>query len=247
LEAVYSPMRSATDRQTWQRWAAFLYFLVDVLYLPLATQVLQVFGCVDLRTAQTTSERLYHLRAEPNLSCSGSDYAHIQGFAIFAVFAYVIGIPAFFFVRIFRERNRLDTTPVRHEIGFLWEPLKRETFFYYIVVLYGRRLLLAVFLTQIPFRSIYMPMAISFLLIASVILSIYVRPFAFPLDQLLDVILTLLALVTFLTSILAGVGQNFFQFSSLSDVLLVMNTIVKVGLVVLFIARFVHKKLTLKE
>ena len=206
-------------------------YLQNVLYLPLATQLLGMLQCDSTPTGAS------FLRAAPYLECSGSRFQAARAFAIVGIFIFVVAYPLLVLARIAHHRAELSTCALRHELGFVWCTVRPPACFWEPLVLLPRRLLLAVILTQLPVRSVYVPVLVFAVLAASIYAHVAWMPYVQTANNRLEIALTSLALVTYLSGILLGVGSKL-RASNLDVLLRYLTSAVKLLLVLLLLVNF---------
>lgn len=189
--------------------SAFMFFNI---YLPLAQSVLQVFNCESL--GDDVSGRSPFLSSAPWVSCESAKYRHLLAAAVVALVLWVILAPLLVVRRLVAAVRGGPSAPgaaaAQDEVGFLllsvenhqrhwwWEP----------AVLHGRKLLVASFVALLPFRSAYVPVAVLITLLVCLLLQAWQRPYRSRLDNALEPLLLLGAVVVYLGSILSSLGAN---------------------------------------
>ena len=58
---------------------------------------------------------------------------YFRNFAGIMIIVYPIGVPAFFFVMLYRYRKRLDEIGIRAQLGFLYDAYTRDMWFFEMV------------------------------------------------------------------------------------------------------------------
>lgn len=99
-------------RVPWQ----MLFFLLFLVYPSLSATILRLYIC-------TTIEGTSYLVADMTVQCHTSTWNLAAGLASPTIVLYPIGIPVFFFVMLYRYRNRLEEAGVRAQLGFLYGTL----------------------------------------------------------------------------------------------------------------------------
>jgi hypothetical protein len=216
-----------------------IIFLTDLLYLPLLSAALMFFQCDNYSEAN-----LSFVRALPAISCHSSEYRGALAASVLVVIALGLAFPAFIFrtLRSYGGGQGLDDAPFRTEFGFLWVALNRDMWWWSIGVGYGRKALLAIFLTQFAFRSIFVPVLVFSLLSGSVLLVVAFKPYRVTWENRLEVAVLSLAAISYLESILSGVGSQYFTQSGFSVLLLVLNTGMKLALAGLLVYQYAVSK-----
>ncbi len=177
-----------------------ILFGVNLLYIPLASYVLEIFHCVDDA-----------LDAAPFISCSSSEYKSMRTVAILGLIGYVLAVPIYFLAGLFPGRHIFkfqlnpDLSPdiPSMDLCFLWQSVKPELYWWRVVVVTNRSFLLAAAVSLLPRMSILIPFAIFLILALSIVLQVLFVPYATRLDNILECNLLITALVTYLVEILA--------------------------------------------
>ena len=133
---------SETLQVLWNRHVSMLLLLTFLVYSSVSSTLFQAFACEDLADGRN------YLRADYRIECDSSRHRGFQVYAGFMVALYAVGIPAFYGVLLFRDRDilrrdwgsRVDTARVT-STSDLWSPYKPSVF-YYEVIECGRRILL---------------------------------------------------------------------------------------------------------
>jgi hypothetical protein len=91
---------------------------------------------------------------------------------------YAIGIPAAVFYMMYREKDRLDTKIVKEKFGFLFNGYKRKYYFWEIIIMYRKVLMIfiSVFMNQIGL--IVQALVMLIVLVVFIQLNNLRRPFA---------------------------------------------------------------------
>ena len=187
-----------------QRFGFAVCFLLDLLYLPLTTAALETFQC-EAPTVEPYEGAPYgagaatirYLRAAPHINCDAQSYRSMVGVAALIFGAFSVAYPlALVFGVVWPHRTRLDRSPYRNELGFLWSTTRQPQYWWWGVGFgYGRKLALALVLTSFRYRSIFVPLSVFVLLSCAVLLSIHAQPYTHRTDNA-DVLLTGLATAT---------------------------------------------------
>lgn len=215
-----------------QRTKLLLFLMLDLAYLPIATRILQIFAC-----DHTTVQGLSFVMAAPYVDCASSRYFALRLAAIFGAIFCIGGVPVLFFLLIWPIRNRLDQSRLRFQLGFAWNTVKRDLF-WWPWVSFGRRLVVAIFVTQFPFGSVLAPLSILALLLAVILVQLLFRPYVVDTDNSVEVALLVAALFSYVASMMAGVGGSYFGqqgVSTLNVALLIVNTAIKAALLLGFL------------
>lgn len=101
------------------QWASRGFFILILTYLQVSTTILEVFKCRQFEPSDSGETRLL-LAADPTIACDDSGYMGLKIAAIFGVFLYPIGVPAFFVLLLWRERKNIHDSVNQKKYGFLF-------------------------------------------------------------------------------------------------------------------------------
>ncbi|CAM9207691.1 unnamed protein product [Laminaria digitata] len=127
----------------WNRHVSMVLLLTFFVYSSVSSTLFKTFACEKLEDGKN------YLRADYRLECDSSKHKAFQVYAGFMIVVYTVGIPAFYGVLLFRDREVLRRG--RADLGEaarvtltsdLWRPYKPSVF-YYEVIECARRVLLA--------------------------------------------------------------------------------------------------------
>ena len=131
---------SAAEAFLKQKHLSTVLFIVFFVYSSVSFIIFQTFACDSLDDGKA------YLRADYSITCYTGTYIAYQAYAIFMVFVYPVGIPAFFTWWLLRNRLEL-AKPERESMSnlqsyrFLWAAYKPACY-YYEVVECARRIVL---------------------------------------------------------------------------------------------------------
>ena len=127
----------------WNKHISMVLLLTFLVYSSVSSVLFMSYACEDLEDGKN------YLRADYRIECDSAKHRAFQVYAGFMVVLYTLGIPAFYGVLLFRDRETLkvdqadqDETARVSSISDLWEPY-RPSRFYYEVIECGRRVSLA--------------------------------------------------------------------------------------------------------
>ena len=127
----------------WNKHLSMVLLLTFFVYSSVSSVLFMSYACEDLEDGKN------YLRADYRIECDSPKHRAFQVYAGFMVVLYTVGIPAFYSVLLFRDREILghgvadqDKTARVSSISELWKPYKPSAF-YYEVVECSRRVLLA--------------------------------------------------------------------------------------------------------
>ena len=101
------------------QWASRGFFILILTYLQVSTTILEVFKCRQFEPSDNGEGRLL-LAADPTVACDGRAYMALKVAAIFGAFLYPIGVPAFFVLLLWRERENIHDSVNQKKYGFLF-------------------------------------------------------------------------------------------------------------------------------
>ena len=127
----------------WNKHVSMGLLLAFLVYSSVSSVLYMSYACEDLEDGKN------YLRADYRIQCDSTKHRGFQVYAGFMIVVYTAGIPAFYGVLLFRDReilrddqaDREDNARVK-STSDLWKPYKPSRF-YYEVIECGRRVLLA--------------------------------------------------------------------------------------------------------
>ncbi len=127
----------------------------------------------------------------------------MYGVAILFLLVYVLGVPIYFLWGLFPGRHvfkfqlNADLSPdmPAMELGFLWQSVKPDLYWWRVIVVTNRSFLLAAAVSLMPRMSILIPFAVFLILALSIVLQVLFVPYATRLDNILECNLLVTALV----------------------------------------------------
>ncbi|CAN0242647.1 unnamed protein product, partial [Scytosiphon promiscuus] len=116
-----------------------LLFLTFLVYSSVSSMVFQTFAC------ETLDDGIEYLRADYSIHCTDAKHVAFEVYAGIMILVYPVGIPLLYAILLYQRRDVLsdagaDKTEAQ-SISSLWEPYRRERY-YYEVVECGRRIML---------------------------------------------------------------------------------------------------------
>lgn len=146
-------------------------FLISASYFELSNTVLEI-----LRPCEHE-----HMAAYPWIHCSFNDgqYSALLITAIVFFVAYSIGIPAFFGFVLLRNRRRIRAgdPALEAKYGFLYESYTAK-YYWFELIWFLRRILLSLAVSVLPSRPGYQMAAILAVLLGSIALHRFLKPFS---------------------------------------------------------------------
>ena len=139
-----------------------------LLYSIASSAVFRAFACDPL------DDGIAYLRSDYRIECNSPKHKAFQVYAAFMLVVYPLGIPIFFALLLFRQREALMDTSLRNDprdllqqsTSSLWKPYKPPAFYYELVEC-GRRVMLTgviVFFYPNTAAQIAITLAIAFIL-----------------------------------------------------------------------------------
>lgn len=108
------------------------------------------------------------MRAAPYISCASDHYHQLKIYSIISLLL-VLSCPFINALRLWPIRNHLATSTLRHSMGFLVDCTQPQHLWWNILIVPGRRLILALIVSQLPRGSVFVPVAVFGLLLTIVI------------------------------------------------------------------------------
>eukprot|EP00455_Lapot_gusevi_P034469 TRINITY_DN379_c0_g1_i2.p1 TRINITY_DN379_c0_g1~~TRINITY_DN379_c0_g1_i2.p1 ORF type:complete len:631 (+),score=258.67 TRINITY_DN379_c0_g1_i2:174-1895(+) len=135
--------------RSWVRFWRIILFLMFLIYPTVSASVLGVFVC---KNAGGTS----YLLADMSEACFTSAWNQYAIFAGVFILVYPLGIPLFFFKKMWSHREELDRPAVRAELGFLYDGYHSNAWWFEMVDMLHKLLLTSV-LAFLP-TSVQLPL-----------------------------------------------------------------------------------------
>eukprot|EP01113_Clastostelium_recurvatum_P017783 TRINITY_DN20995_c0_g1_i1.p1 TRINITY_DN20995_c0_g1~~TRINITY_DN20995_c0_g1_i1.p1 ORF type:complete len:267 (+),score=21.21 TRINITY_DN20995_c0_g1_i1:245-1045(+) len=167
-----------------------LLFLMNFLYFPLVTVSIGVFSSL-----QDPFSSISYIASQPDVPCE--DISLIL--RVIVILAYVIGIFALFAVLLYLSRNASSRTTrrsIRQYFGFFFLQY-RHHWTYMALVILSRRVLFALLNTLIPEKSIILFTVNMLVLLFSLLMVLYIKPYKTATDNYLDIISTVLLMISY--------------------------------------------------
>ena len=132
-----------TLQTIWNKHVSMVLLLTFLVYSSVSSTLFKAFACEELADDKN------YLRADYRIECDSSTHRALQVYAGLMLMLYTVGIPFFYGVLLFRDRDVLKRDQVDREetarissTSDLWKPY-RPSVFYYEVIECARRVLLA--------------------------------------------------------------------------------------------------------
>jgi hypothetical protein len=162
-----------------------LFFaMFDIWYFGGATSILGIFSCTLYNSASSSGQ----LAIAPFVSCNNTDplYQSVVAGASVCFAIYILGYPLAIFLLLHRKRDSLDDPQVRLLYGRHYLTFRTE-FFYWKLVIIGRRLAIAAIVTIVPFYRRSLLLAFVFMIFALCdLLQKLCAPYARPVDNVAE-------------------------------------------------------------
>ncbi|CAN0225140.1 unnamed protein product, partial [Scytosiphon promiscuus] len=163
-----------TLKTIWNKHVFMVLLLAFLVYSGVSSVIFKTFACEELADGNV------YLRADYRIQCDSLKHQRFEVYAAFMVFVYAVGIPVFFGVLLFRDRDAWgkDGTAREEAARFtstsdLWKPYKQSAAYYELVECSRRLLLTGVVVFIYPNTSaqitVTLMMAFVFLLISEVL------------------------------------------------------------------------------
>eukprot|EP00903_Cladosiphon_okamuranus_P016020 g14792.t1 len=127
----------------WHKHVSLVLLLTFLVYANVSSVLFKVFACEELEDGKN------YLRSDYRIECDSSKHKAFMGYAGCMILLYTVGIPAFYGILLFRDRDVLKRDQTDRErlarltsTSDLWKPY-RPSVFYYEVIECCRRVLLA--------------------------------------------------------------------------------------------------------
>ena len=183
-------------------------FIINMLYMSLVQCALEMFNCEEF------GRGLRYVSAVPFLSCDSGEYQAMLVVAILVTSVIGVILPSYFFYLLWKHRDILREGHGERSVGamrlaFLWVGVRPDYYWWKTTVVVNRRLLLVLAVSLLHRRSIFIPVAVFFILAVSILMHVRHRPYALTVDNRLEYLLLGSALTSYLVHILAVRGGGF--------------------------------------
>jgi len=141
-----------------------MLWLLFFAYPLVANSAFAAFPCYDLDSGR-------YLRADVSIECDSAEHSKAQSWAILAIFLYPIGLPLVCSVLLMHVREAIlskELTPLSRAIAFLWREFKPDFFWYEVVEMFKRVLLVG--LMQLAWQGQVLQILLGTLLSATFLL-----------------------------------------------------------------------------
>jgi len=118
--------RRAARKRTLRKFWKLCLFTVFLMYPGVSSVVLNLFVCKDIYG------QLY-LVTDFTLKCADTDWYNYLGPVIIMTFLYPIGVPAFFFYMLNKNKDKLNQPGIRMQLGFLYEAYNLDVWWFELV------------------------------------------------------------------------------------------------------------------
>ncbi|KNC54874.1 uncharacterized protein AMSG_10528 [Thecamonas trahens ATCC 50062] len=213
-----------------------LFILGPMLYITCAQSSLVLFDCTKLPSGE------WMLDANPSFRCYTSKWLALVPFGVFAIAAYVLGLPAFLVWRLHAVRRRLDMPEVQARLGMLYSMYRREYYLFEIWLL-GKRLALVAASMFASQQVVWLLFALILLFVASAGIQLRLRPYNIPQYNDLELQLNIIIAFTVLMGSFFWVDD--FPNDASFAIFVVMTTLAIVAALAL-LTRLVMWELTVK-
>ena len=160
--------------------------------------------------------------------------------ACVALVIWVVGLPLFFMIMLWRYRRAIAAEHQRaHIIGFLYEPYRHQRYWWEMVWI-SRRLLLVIFINLIPDLNPFQVTSIVGTLCLFIILQQWHHPYKLEVENVMSLVTAFVELITFISGIyIAGANVDSASSSALQNVVFSVNAIMVVLFLYTFAAHYI--------
>ena len=150
-------------------WTVAIY-IAHVVYFPVASRALETFNCEAFHLLGGLRKTV--LSSAPYAECSGAAYS-TRATVSALLLVVVLALPALELWQLWRHRGDVERAPAHRHMRFLWSSLRSAALWWWPVILVtGRKLLLAGVLALLPFGSAWVPVTVVLLLFATIALQV---------------------------------------------------------------------------
>jgi len=140
----YDLRRAAEKRSRRQFWKLFLFTLF-LIYPGVSSTVLRLFVCENVNGTN-------YLLSDFSVLCFTSKWTEYALIDILFILLYPIGVPLYFFILLYSNRNKLLLPDIRIQIGFLYEAYNGDHWWFELVDM-ANKLFLTSILAFFPFNA----------------------------------------------------------------------------------------------
>lgn len=149
--AMHATVMPEDERKIIRRkHVSMVLLLTFLVYSSVSSTLFKMFACDDLDDDKT------YLRADYKIECDTPKHTVLQIYTGFMIVLYVVGIPTFYGILLYHNREALVNNAGRDEdesimpITDLWKPYKPERFYYEVIECLRRVLLTGVLVFIYP-------------------------------------------------------------------------------------------------
>eukprot|EP01012_Entosiphon_sulcatum_P021962 TRINITY_DN2683_c0_g1_i1.p1 TRINITY_DN2683_c0_g1~~TRINITY_DN2683_c0_g1_i1.p1 ORF type:complete len:3424 (-),score=286.53 TRINITY_DN2683_c0_g1_i1:13-10251(-) len=150
--------------------------LLFLAFPSLVTQVAALLSCTQFEGPTGLDKRL---TADMTLSCLSSEYRHWQAASVAFTVIYGLGIPFFGFLVLWNNRDKLGHSRVMLRLGFITTGYRKQAFFWEMVILTRKMVLVIVIATLESASPRYTAFVAMWVVVLYLALNIYFQPFKF--------------------------------------------------------------------
>ncbi|KNC55950.1 uncharacterized protein AMSG_11426 [Thecamonas trahens ATCC 50062] len=158
---------------------AVMFAAAPLLYIPMAKATLVLFDCTQLPNGTWVVD------ADPSVACFDSKWFAVLPVGIIGVVMYVLGLPSFVFVALFRSRGRLQTSECMARYGPLYKAFRLE-YWYGGVGELGKRLVIVTIATFASRHQLVQLGGLVALLVFAIVFVKQNAPYVVPLHNEVD-------------------------------------------------------------
>ena len=233
-----APVRSVSIIRAMQSVVAFA---APLLYIPMAKATLVLFDCSRLPNGN------YVLDADPSVKCFDGAWFGLLPLALVALGAYVVGLPLWIFVTLYRKRRDLIEPQVMVSVGQLYRPW-RLAYWWMGVADLGKRLAIVVVTTFASRAQLVQIGLLALLLLSLLVFVTRHAPYYVPLHNAVDAQLNLcLVAILLLGGASLGRGSGGAGESLFLDVGVIVALVALVLVIIVSVFREVRLIFRLKD
>lgn len=168
---------SARRAVIWKKHTSIMLLVAFLVYGSVSATVFGAFSCEEL------DDGVSYLRADYSVLCDTTKHRWFQGYAVFMICMYPVGIPSLFAVLLFSHRHAIsdssgarDQDPTIEPFADLWQPYLPDRYMYELLE-YLRKILLTGIVVFI-FPNTAAQIAVTFMMeLFFFVISVYLLPY----------------------------------------------------------------------
>lgn len=196
--AAVTYLFSDKSSDSFRRHVSFLLLVSFYVFSPVSTTLFQMFSC------ETLEDGREFLRADYSIQCTSDKHKALQGYSVFMLIMYVIGIPAAYSVIIYKNRLSFDDDNVASS---LWNSYRPGARYFEIIELLRRVMMTGVIVFIYPDSAPQVAVTLIFAVVF-IVISMTINPYAEKSSNVLSTVGHLIVFFTVYISLLYKVDLS---------------------------------------